>query len=281
MRLERWSQLRGGLLGAVAFAALFGCGREPSRLLRQGQLPIYDFPLYLTEGAAGEVWRVERDRKRTLVASGLSDPRGVATDRFQNVYVAEYGAGRVLKLPAGGGAYEVLAESLASPSVVAVDSFGEAYVAQDGARNIIRLSDGKIFAAYATLPTALAFGVNDQAVVGLYDAGRVLWGWTENEPSALVETPVNASIDGTGRVYVAQGDATDGRVYRYHQQTPGDGVIVGDGLVGPLGLAVDLVGDLFIVEQGAQRIVLVSHDGRKYSWLADLTDPQYLAFTQY
>jgi hypothetical protein len=187
----------------------------------------------------------------------------------------------VLKLPAAGGAYEVLAEGLAGPSVVAVDSFGEAYVAQDGARNITRLSDGKVFASYATLPTALAFGVNDQAIVGLYDADRVLWGWTESAAAASVASPVNASVDGTGRVYVAQGDPLNGRVYRYHQREPDEGAVVADGLVGPLGIAVDLVGDLFVVEQGAQRVVLISHDGTKYSWLSGVTDPQYLAFTQY
>src|SRR5687768_4231906 len=100
------------LLLAISGLTLSACGREPSRLLRQGQLPINDFPLYLTEGIPGNVWKIDRDRTKTLVASGLNDPRGVATDRFQNVYVAEYGAGRLLKINPSGGEYIVVREGL-------------------------------------------------------------------------------------------------------------------------------------------------------------------------
>lgn len=270
------------MTGALAVATLAsGCGREPSRLLRQGQLPIYDFPMYLSEGIAGRVWKIERDRTRTLVAENLSDPRGIATDRFQNLYVAEYGAGRLLKISADGE-IETLREGLLSPSVVAVDSFGEVFVAQDGAQNVTRVSDEKVFATYASVPTALTFGVDDQVVVGLFNDDKVLWGWDEADATvADVTAPINTSIDGTGRVYVAQGDPQDGKVYRYHQREPNGETLVADGLLGPTGIAVDLVGNIFVVEQGAGRIILVTYDGFKYAWLTDVSDPQYLAFTQY
>jgi len=266
----------------LAVGALLSCGRAPSRLLRQGQLPIYDFPLYFVEGVPGRVWKVDRDRTRTLVAEGLQDPRGLATDRFQNAYVAEYGAGRILKIgpDAAPGEYEVVREGMAQPSAIAVDSFGEVYATQDGERNVMRLSDGKVFATYATVPTALTFGVNDQVVVGLFNDNKVLWGY-EGDAAVDLPAPLNASIDGTGRVYVAQGDPNDGKVYRYHQRDPGEGVLVADNLVGPSGIAVDLVGNIFVAEQGAGRIVLVSFDGNTFSWLSDVQDPQALAFTQY
>lgn len=258
-----------------------GCGREPSRLLRQGQLPIYDFPLYLSEGVAGRVWKIDRDRNKTLVAQGLNDPRGVATDRFQNVYIAEYGAGRILKVKPDEDSYTVFAENLSSPSVVAVDSFGDVFVAQDGDRSVTRLSDKKIFGSYETIPTALAFGVDDQPIVGLFNENKVLWGWQSDDTSATIAAPINASIDGTGRIYVAQGDPENGQVMRYHQREPGEGTLVADNILGPTGIAVDLVGNIFLVEQGAGRIVLITFDGKKYAWIDDVEDPQYLAFTQY
>lgn len=269
----------GVILACVAF---LGCGREPSRLLRQGQLPIYDFPLYLTEGTAGRVWKVDSDRNKTLLSEGLSDPRGIATDRYQNVYVAEFGAGRVLKFPAGESNYEVLAEGLSAPSVVAVDSFGDVFVAQDGDMTVTRLSDRKVFATYSVAPTALAFGVDDTPVVGLYNGGKVFWGWDENtSPAYEMPNIVNASIDGTGRVYVAKGGFEDGNVTRFHQRKPEGSTLVADGLLGPAGIAVDLVGNIFIVEQGAARIVLITYDGFKYAWLSECEDPQYITFTQY
>ena len=48
-----------------------------------------------------------------------------------------------------------------------------------------------------------------------------------------------------------------------------------------VGIAVDHVGNIFIVEQGAGRINLISYDGIKFAWITDTTDPQFLAFTQY
>jgi hypothetical protein len=51
--------------------------------------------------------------------------------------------------------------------------------------------------------------------------------------------------------------------------------------MGPCGIAIDLVGNIFAVEQGAGRIILTTYDGKAYSWISDVEDPQYLAFTQY
>ena len=203
------------------------------------------------------------------------------TDRFQNVYVAEYGAGRVLKFQAGQNNYEVVADQLQSPSVVATDSFGDVYVAQDGAMNVLRLGDRKVFGSYTSVPSALAFGVDDIPIIGLFNENKVSWAWDSTGPSTTIASPNNASIDGKGRVYIAQADPFNGQIYRYQQREPGEGVVVADGLLGPTGIAVDLVGNIFIVEQGANRIVLVTYDGKKFEWLSGVTDGQYLTFTQY
>ncbi|MES2746248.1 MAG: hypothetical protein V4655_12530 [Bdellovibrionota bacterium] len=266
---------------ALMVMVSFACGREASRTLRQGQLPIYDFPLYLTEGVPGRVWRIEKDKSKTLLAEGLMDPRGIATDKLQNVYVAEYGAGRVLKFPAGSSNYVVMADNLLSPSVVSVDSFGDVYVAQDGATNVIRLSDRKVFGTYASVPSAFTFGVDDIPIIGLFNENRLSWSWDINTNSTTIDRPNNAAIDGTGRVYVAEADPLAGRVHRFHQREPGASVVVAEGLLGPTGLAVDLVGNLFIVEQGASRIVLVTFDNKKFAWMTEISDGQYLAFSQY
>src|SRR5690606_35722708 len=111
--------------------------------------------------------------KKTLVATDLDDPRGVATDRFGNIYVAEYGGGRLLRFRDANSEAGVVLEGLDGPSVVAVDSFGEVYVTQDGLSNITRASDGKVFATYTALPTALTFGVDDIPIVGLFDNNTV------------------------------------------------------------------------------------------------------------
>lgn len=249
--------------------------------MRQGQLPIYDFPLYLTEGIPGRVWKIDKNHQKTLLADGLSDPRGVVTDRFQNVYVAEYGAGRILKFLSGSTQYSVVAQGLLSPSVVATDSFGEVYVAQVGLNNVMRMSDAKVFGSYSSVASALAFGVDDIPLVGLSNENKIFWSWSGAGPTASIDSPNNIAIDGTGRVYVAKADPLAGAIYRYHQREPGEAKLVADNLFGPTGIAIDLIGNVFVVEQGANRIVLVTDDGKKFEWLTGIEDGQYLAFTQY
>jgi sugar lactone lactonase YvrE len=270
------------VMGGALLVLLSSCGREPSSLLRQGQLPVYDFPLYVTSGVAGKVLKFERDRTVTTFASGLSNPLGIATDRWNNLYVVEQGAGKLWKFNTLTGVGEVLASGLQSPSVVAVDSIGEAFVAEDTPHDVIRASDKSVLASFYSLPAALVAGVGDLMIVGDYSQGKVYWGTESNSPSASVSQPVNAAIDGMGRVYVAEGLSANARVLRFDQTQPGGaGEVVADALQGPQGIAVDPVGNVYIVEKVQARITLVSHDRKVYNWVTGLTDPQYIAFTQY
>ncbi len=270
-----------GLAWLAAGSMLSSCGRAPSGLLRQGQLPVYDFPLYLTEGVPGNVWKYASDRSRTLLVTGLNDPCGVATDRFNNLYVVEKGANRLLKVNTTTGAYTVVADNLLNPAIVAVSSLGEPFVNQEDANNIIRATDRTVFGTFSSRPTALAFGVGDRMIVGLYDSDRVQWGPDANAEAVTVTDPVQAAVDGTGRVFIAEGSTTGARVLRFHQDSPGTAVPVADQLSGPQGIAVDPVGNIYVVEQGAGRIVLVSHDGTLFQWTSNIVDGQYIAFTQY
>jgi sugar lactone lactonase YvrE len=281
--LLRTGRIPGLVLGAVCGLAvlLSACGREPSRALRQGQLPVYDFPLYLSESSVGTVWKYNADRTRVALATGLNNPLGLATDRFNHLYVVEQGAGRLLKYSLDSGNMTVVATGLVTPTSVAVDSSGEAFVAQDTPHNVIRASNLQVVANHYTRPTALTIGVDDTMIVGDYATNTVSWGAAAGGPSASVGNIQNLAIDGMGRVYVAEGSASGARVWRYHQKDPGGAQIVADLLQSPSGLAVDPVGNIYIVEKGQSRITLVSQDAKLYTWVSGLSDPDFLAFTQY
>lgn len=258
--------------------ALTACGgKGPSSLLRQGQAPFLDFPLYVT-GGPGKVWKFDSAGNRTTLVDNLNDPKGIATDKYNNLYVVEQGLGRLLKVNTDTGAYTVVADSLALPSVVAVDSMGEVYVAQEGANNVLRVSDSHVVATFAGGPTALAFGVNDLMLVGLYSLSQVFWGETT---SASVTQPVNIGTDATGRVYVAEGSATGAKIYRFHQNDPSGKVAVADNLSGVGGFVVDPVGNIYISEAGASRILVSLYNGQLNIWASGVTAPEYMAFTQY
>lgn len=257
-----------------------GCGRAPSSLLRVGQAPIYDFPLYVSSAdGTGTIWKFELDGTKTEFVTGLNDPRGIATDKYNNLYVVEGGSSQLTKINLTTKAQTVVRTGLANPSVVAVDSFGETYVTQESANNIIRGSDGQVVVTFDSRPTALAFGVNDIMLVGLFDSNQVQWG-KEATSTAAVNEPVMIATDGNGRVYVAQGSASDGSVFRFNQQSSEGRATVADGLSGATGIAVDPAGNIYVAEAGSARIVLITYDGQLYNF-ADVVLPQYMAFQQY
>ena len=61
-----------------------------------------DDNVFVAERALGTVLRVGRDGRRTIVARGLKHPFGVAINAEARVIVTEEGTGRVLRLDAGG-----------------------------------------------------------------------------------------------------------------------------------------------------------------------------------
>ncbi len=261
-----------------SFLFTLGCGgKAPSTLLRQGQAPYLDFPLYVT-GGPGKVWKFDKDGVRTTLIDNLNDPKGIATDKYNNLYVVEQGLGRVLRVDTITGAYEVVISGLLTPSVIAIDSVGEAYVTQEGANNIIRIRDGSVKAAYSSRPSALAFGVNDLLLVGLFDANLVWWG---SQSSATLNQPVNIGTDSTGRVYVAEGLMSGAKIYRFHQREASTAVVVADNLTGVSGFVVDPVGNIYISEAGASRILLSTPAGTLLVWASGVTAPEYMTFTKY
>lgn len=265
----------------ILLFGFFSCGKHPSDLLRVGQAPLYNFPLYATS-ANGTLYKFNKDGTSESFVTGLNDPRGLAIDKYQNIYVAEYGNSRVIKINIDTRAVTPIATGLQEPTAVAVDSFGDVYVTQEAptARNIIRIKDLKVINSYSASPSAISFGVNDILLVGLYDSAQVLWGGLSSSPSDNIPEPVMITTDANGRVYVAEGTATNAKVWRYHQSAPSGKTAVADNLSGATGIAVDPVGNVYIAEPGASRIALATYGGQFFFW-ATIPQPQQLAFTPY
>ena len=80
---------------------------------------------------------------------------------------------------------------------------------------------------------------------------------------------------------MTEGSDTGARIWRFNQRNGGGATIVADTMQGLAGMAVDPVGNIYAIEQGASRIDLITFDGLLFTWVSDTIDPQYLAFTQY
>lgn len=200
-------------------------------------------------------------------AARFGEPRGLAVDTGGTLYVADYGAHTIRKVSAGGTVTTLAGSGAAAgsadgtgaaarfyfPSGVTVDGLGNVYVA-DTANDTIR----KISAA-AVVTTLAGLAGRSSSVDGTGSLARF------EDPYALV-------ADTGGNVYVA--DATDHTIRKI---TPA-GVVTtlagsagnfgsadGSGssarFRGPLGLAVDSSGNLYVADTGNSTIRKISATG--------------------
>lgn len=174
-------------------------------------------------------------------AARLASPDGVATDAAGDVYVADTGANRVVKLTPGGrlaGQYGAPGV-LAGPTGVAVDAQGDVYVADAGHGRIAEFApDGGLVRSWGSPGTG----------PGQFDY-----------PSALALEP-------GGDLYVA--DTGNDRVQRF-APTGGLPTLVfgaaGRGrtqLSAPGGIAVAPNGDVLVSDTGNDRVQVFSSAGR-------------------
>ena len=185
---------------------------------------------------------------------------GIALDAAGNVYIANGQYGRVVSVNPTSGALALLAGNgthgfsgdggpaagaqMTFPSAVAVDSSGSVYIA-DGSGNRIRKVVNGVITTVAGTGTSGYSG----------DGGSAT--------SATLYFPTAVAVDASGAIYI--GDTDNNVVRKVVNGTistiAGGGSQTGDGeaptsakLNGPAGLAFDASGNLYIAEQGANRV---------------------------
>jgi uncharacterized protein (TIGR03437 family) len=203
------------------------------------------------------------------VCAQLSQPEGVAVDSAGNLYIADTGNNRMLKMTPGGtvstvagnGAYgysgdggPATSAELDVPSGVAVDSAGNLYIADAQNHRIRKVASGKIWTV----------------------AGNGLPGYSgDGGPAARAQLagPSGVAVDSAGNLYIA--DKGNSRIRKV---TPGGTIstVAGNGVPGysgdggpaasaqlnsPSGIAVDAFGVLYIADSLNNRIRKVALDG--------------------
>lgn len=173
--------------------------------------------------------------------AGLESPLGIAA-RAGLVYVADYHAGRILKLSAGGQLLGSWAGSdegvLRNPSGIAIDRRGDVFVADFGAHAVRHYTgDGVLVAS---------------------------WGSRGAEPGAF-DGPFAVAVDDLDRVYVT--DLGNQRVQKFTAggewlATFGSPGSAPGELADPMGIAVDARGDVWVADHGNHRVQRFAADGR-------------------
>ena len=204
------------------------------------------------------------------VSASLNGPNGVAVDSMSNVYIADTGNNRIRKVtPAGmittvaGNGMAALAgdngpatsAALNTPTGLVVDSSGTQYIADYGNHKIRKVSPGGTITSFAG--NGIGFFAGDgQAAT-----------------AASLHFPTGVALDSVNNVYI--GDTFNGRIRRV-MPSGMIGTFAGNGQFGfsgdggpastaslssPSGVAVDLMGSLYIADTANSRIRKVSPAG--------------------
>jgi sugar lactone lactonase YvrE len=184
----------------------------------------------------------------TGAAAQFNAPQGVAVDAAGNVFVADTGNNRIRKITSAGVVTSVDGTAYASPKGLAVDALGNLYVADTGNHRIQKIAPDNTVSTVAGGTQGFSDGTG---------AG------------ALFNSPTGISVDAVGDLFVA--DAGNNRIRLI---TP-DGVVTTlagtgtagflDDLVGtsattqarfngPLGVAVDASGNVYVADTANHRI---------------------------
>ncbi|HEX4996877.1 MAG TPA: FG-GAP-like repeat-containing protein, partial [Terriglobia bacterium] len=195
---------------------------------------------------------------QAATSAQLFHPNGVAVDASGNLYIADTYNHRIRKVTTsgiistvagtgdsgfGGDEGPGAAAQLQWPSAVAVDRSGNVYIADVGNHRIRKVSPEGIISTFAGTGTPGFSG----------DGG----------PATLAEltTPSGVAVDSSGILYIA----ANGRIRKVFDGTIStvaggnvglieDGVPAQSASIGPEGVAVDALGNLFIAESEDHRI---------------------------
>jgi hypothetical protein len=159
----------------------------------------------------------------TVNAAGLFSPKGVTVDAAGNLFIADNGNQRVVKL-APNGTQTTVGVGLNYPQGLAVDGAGNLFIADNNLNQVVEVPSGCTSSACQRI---IGSGLRSQLGVAVDGSGNVFIGdFLDHE---VVEVPANG---GPQTVVYSPGPSSN-----------------------PVGLAVDAAGDLFIADFGLAQVV--------------------------
>jgi len=201
----------------------------------------------------------------TVPTSGLHYNVGTALDGAGNLYIADYVAGKVVKVTPGGVQTTVPATGLSAPIGVAVDGAGDVFIVDLNLPYAVEVTPSGVQTAVGSglsYPIGIALDGAGDVFVGDQNNNRVVEvtpaGVQTTVPASGLSQPWGVALDAQGDVFIA-----DGGNKRVVEVTP-SGVqttVPAAGLNQPYGVAVDAAGDVFIADPQNGRVVEITPSG--------------------
>jgi DNA-binding beta-propeller fold protein YncE len=217
----------------------------------------------------------------TALGSGLTVRPTSPPPAAQDVYIADTGNNRVVKVTPAGLQTTVPATGLSGPTGVAVNNSGDVYIADTGNNRVVKVTPAGLQTVVddqVGAPAELALDAAGDVFIADQDDNRAV----EVTPGGL-ETTVSTQRGGT-----PQGAALSTGAYLFVAYTDNNDVVKvtpsgtssgfdSTGLSSPEGLADDLVGDVYIANTGDNQVVEVTAAGTTTTIGSGLSAPADVA----
>jgi len=231
--------------------------------------------LYVTDSTDGLVLKFTPEGNKSVFATGLDAPRGLAFDRSGDLFVADSRSGLVVRITPAG-----IKSTFASGlwvSALAFDRAGNLFVteSQGAILKFTPAGHQTTFASGLKGPAGLAFDREGNLFVSDYALNRIVKFTPTGAEStfASIDRPLGLAFDAQGNLF-----AVDGNFGRIAKFTP-TGAQSTFALHGhPHGLAFDGAGILFSAETADQTILKFTPAGVRSTFASDVTAPDDVAF---
>jgi sugar lactone lactonase YvrE len=263
--------LKFGLISLVAVLAIF----SPSPV----EASVGDF--FEADFSSGIVYRFAPNGLKTVFASGLNGPEGLAQDAAGNVFVSETGTGIIYKYTADGTSRTPFATGLNGPASLLFDLQGNLFGADFFGNAIYKFTPDGTRTTFAGTglngPANLAFDTAGNLFVGDFHSGNV-YKYAPNGSRTTftgnVGNPHGLAFDSTGNLFVA--NFQGGIIYRFAPD--GTRTTFASSLNGPHGIAFDSAGNLFSCDYNSGNIYRFTPAGARTTFAMNLSNPGNVYF---